>query len=662
MADEILQEGLFAERYRIERVVGRGGMATVYAAEDIRNHRRVALKILHAECRAALGGERFLREIELTGNLQHPNILPLFDSGDADGMLYYVMPLVDGHSVRARISEDGQLPLDDAIRIATDVASALSYAHSQGVIHRDIKPENILLAGDHTFVADFGIAKAKDAAGEQLTSTGLLVGTPAYMSPEQASGERKLDARSDIYALGCVLYEMLAGEPPFTGTSTQAVIAKRMATPAPSVRTLRHSVPAHVERAIDRALARSPADRFSSAADFAKAISGSTLAEKPSLFRSPPARAAGIVIIFGLAAAVWALSNRRTNGTGNVFAGSRQPVAGSGTRDSIANSLYLSARAQSGRRSAVATARGIELYQQAIKRDSGFADAWAGLAKAIQFSINWRYPVPNIPKDSLVPLMVRASDRALEADSNSAESWMARAVVLRELDRTTSHDRLDALMHAVRIDSMNAEVWYAVSGAWQDSLENRRAITALRRAVQLNPRHANALGFLGLNYIWLRNNDSAVLWADSSKKIDPTLIWSRQSQGLALLLLGRTAESEIDFEAATRLGKGSDQVMGWAGLADIDFRRGDKHAADTMLVHAAAVADTINPTVHDAVYLAWGFTATNHPERALRILERYEPRKDVHFQLHLQRDPVFDPLRSNPRFRALLARQNVQLH
>ena len=165
-----------------------------------------------------------------------------------------------------------------------------------------------------------------------------------------------------------------------------------------------------------------------------------------------------------------------------------------------------------------------------------------------------------------------------------------------------------------------------------------------------------------MNHIWLRENDSALIWADSAKKIDPTAIWSRQARGLALLLRGNLAESEIEFDAATRLGRGPDQIMGWAGLADIYFRRGDRHAADTIIAHALTLADTTHPTVHEAVYLAWGFTATGQPERALRILERYEPRRDVHFQLHLQRDPAFDPLRSKPRFRALLARQNVPLH
>ena len=656
MADETLPEGeLFAERYRIERVVGRGGMATVYAAEDIKHHRRVALKILHRECRAALGAERFLREIELTGNLQHPNILPLFDSGDVDGMLYYVMPLVDGHSLRRRISEEAQLPIDEAVRITTDVANALGYAHSRGVIHRDIKPENILLAADHTFVADFGIAKAKDDAGEQLTSTGLLVGTPSYMSPEQASGERALDARSDIYALGCVLYEMLAGEPPFTGASTQAIIAKRMATPAPSVRTLRYTVPTHIERAIDRALARAPADRFSKVSDFASALNSNAPRERTSPFRSPLVRAAGIVVVLGLGAAVWASNDHRAS------ADSRKPMAAGRTPDSLAFSYYLSARAQTGRRSVMAVSRGIEMYQRAIARDSGFANAWAGLAQALQFAINWRYPVPNIPKDSLMSRMVDASDRALAADSNSAEAWMARAVVLRELDRTTRHDMLDAAMRAMRIDSTDADVWFLISGVWQDSLENRRAIDALRRAVQLNPRHASALGFIALNYVWLRKPDSALSWADSAKKVDPTVIWARQSRGQVLRELGRYSEAENEFLAATRLGNGSDQILGWAGLAEIYYKRGDKHAADTVIAHALTLADTTHPTAHDAAYMAWGFAQTGQPERALRILEAYQPRKDMHFQLHLQRDPPLDPLRSKPRFQALLTRKNVPL-
>jgi tetratricopeptide (TPR) repeat protein len=332
------------------------------------------------------------------------------------------------------------------------------------------------------------------------------------------------------------------------------------------------------------------------------------------------------------------------------------------TSDSVAYQLYTRARGQTDRRSAIGVARGVELYQQAIARDSGFANAWAGLARALQFAISWRYPVPGIARDSLVPLMVRASERALEADSNSAEVWMARAVVLRELDRTTQHDRLEALQHALLIDSMNADVWYGLSGVWQDSLENRRAIDALRRAVKLDPRHANALGFLAMNYMWLRKNDSAIIWADSAKKVDPVTIWARQARALALRERGNIAEAETEYDAAVRLGRGPDQIYAYAGLAEVYFKRGDRHAADTIVMRAVALADTTHPTVHDAAYLAWAFAATGQPERALRILERYQPRKDMHFQLHLQRDPALDPLRSKPRFRALLARQNVPLH
>jgi len=630
-------------------------MATVYAAEDLKHHRRVAVKILHRECRDAVGGERFLREIEVTGNLQHPNILPMFDSGEADDMLYYVMPFVDGQSLRARINENGQLPIDDAVRIAGDVASALDYAHHRGVIHRDIKPENILLSGNHTFVADFGIAKAKDAAGEALTSTGLLVGTPAYMSPEQVSGER-LDARSDIYALGCVLYEMLAAEPPFTGSSTQAVIAKRMATVAPSVRTLRHTVPAHVERAISCALARAPADRFASAAEFAAALRGSMnrIRVAPRQLRSPMGRAVGIVALVGLGATAWAFLGRDTsNARVGLVSGSSKRMP---TSDSIAYNLYLRGRAQADRRSASGVTRGIELYQQAIARDSGFADAWAGLARALQSAINWRYPVPNVARDSVVPLMVRASDRALDADSNSTQAWIARAVILRELDRTTSHDRLEALERALRTDSTNDEVWYSLGLLWQDSMENRRAIDAFHRAVTLNPRHASALGFIAMNYMWLRKNDSAIVWADSAKKVDPVLVWSRQARGQALRELGNLAQAEREFEAALRLGRGADQILSYAGLAEVYFKRGDRYAADTMITHAVALADTTHPSVHDAAYLAWGWAATSQADRALRLLERYQPRRDVHFQLHLHLDPALDPLRSRPRFRALLAR------
>jgi TolB-like protein len=268
----------FADRYRIERELGRGGMATVYLARDLRHDRLVALKVLSPDLAIALGAERFLREIRITGRLSHPHILPLHDAAQANGRLYYAMPFVEGASLRDRIDREGQLPIDDAVRIARQVASALDYAHREGVVHRDIKPGNVLLREGHAMVADFGIAKAMTAAGgERLTETGLSLGTPAYMAPEQAAGGG-VDGRSDIYALGCVVYEMLAGQPPFTGPTAQAVMARHAVDPPPPLRTVRHTVPPALERAIRRAMAKVPADRYATAADFAAALSPEALA------------------------------------------------------------------------------------------------------------------------------------------------------------------------------------------------------------------------------------------------------------------------------------------------------------------------------------------------------------------------------------------------
>ncbi len=264
-----------AGQYSVLDELGQGGMATVYLAEDVKHHRKVAIKVLHPELSAVLGGDRFLKEIELTANLQHPHILPLFDSGSAEGLLYYVMPFVQGETLRSRMERERQLPIPDAVRIATDVADALEYAHKRGVVHRDIKPENILLHDGRPLIADFGIALAvQQAGGERMTQTGLSLGTPQYMSPEQATGERDIDARSDIYSLGAVTYEMLTGEAPFTGPTSQAIVAKVITTDPGSIVARRKSVPSHVEDAVFTALEKVPADRFASATAFGAALSG----------------------------------------------------------------------------------------------------------------------------------------------------------------------------------------------------------------------------------------------------------------------------------------------------------------------------------------------------------------------------------------------------
>ncbi len=293
--------GALADRYAIEREIGAGGMATVYLARDIKHNRHVAIKVFNPDLAASLGADRFLAEIRTTANLQHPNILPLFDSGAVGGLLYYVMPFIDGESLRDKLTRERQFDITEGIEIARQVASALAYAHHSGVVHRDIKPENIMLSRGHALVADFGIARAVGAAGgEQLTVTGTAIGTPAYMSPEQSAGVSDIDGRSDTYSLASVLYEMLTGEPPYTGATAAAIIAKRLGTTAPSARVLRGTVPKSVDQALQRAMQRAPADRFATTTEFAAALGGSAPA-----FHIPRRFAVAALAVVSIGAAAW---------------------------------------------------------------------------------------------------------------------------------------------------------------------------------------------------------------------------------------------------------------------------------------------------------------------------------------------------------------------
>jgi len=313
-------QGPLAGRYRLERELGRGGMAIVYLAEDLKHHRQVAIKVLRPELAASLGGERFLREISLAAGLQHPHILGLYDSGServgSEDIVYYVMPYVEGESLRDRLQRDGQLPVEEALRVTREVLDALASAHAHGIIHRDIKPENILLSGGHAMVADFGIARAVGVAGgDRLTETGLALGTPTYMSPEQATAEREVDGRSDLYSVGCVLYEMLAGEPPYTGPNAQAILVKRMTDRVPSVRRFREAIPREVDEVIAHALAHAPVDRYQTAEAFAAVLttgSGSFVTPgapaTPWRWRAPLLAVVGVLTIV----AVIGLWNWRT--------------------------------------------------------------------------------------------------------------------------------------------------------------------------------------------------------------------------------------------------------------------------------------------------------------------------------------------------------------
>ncbi len=287
----LIQAGL-ADRYTLDRELGRGGMATVLLAQDLQHDRPVALKVLLPELAQTLGADRFKREIRVAARLQHPNILSVLDSGEVDGQLWFTMPFVEGENVYERLQREHQLPPAEALRIARAAASALAYAHEQGVVHRDIKPENILLSGEQVLVADFGVARAVSEVAEQLTATGMVVGTPTYMSPEQASGEKAIDGRTDTFALGCVLYEMIGGEAPFKGPTPQATLMRRFTGPPRPLRPMA-AISEAVEQAIMRSLARDPAERFATAADFADALAGKVVppASAPTRAAEPAAAA-----------------------------------------------------------------------------------------------------------------------------------------------------------------------------------------------------------------------------------------------------------------------------------------------------------------------------------------------------------------------------------
>jgi serine/threonine protein kinase len=311
VADEVsrLTEAL-KDRYEIQRELGQGGMATVYLARDLRDETVIALKVLHPELGFTVGADRFKREIRVAAQLQHPNILGVLDSGETTGpseagggQLWFTMPLVEGENVYERLQREHQFPVDEALRIGTAAAGALAYAHAQGVVHRDIKPDNIMLSGNQVLVADFGVARAVSEVAEKLTATGMIVGTPTYMSPEQASGDKAIDGRSDIFALGCVLYEMLAGQPPFKGPTPQVTLMLRFTAPPPPLRP-RFEIPEHVETAIVRALAKDPAERYGTAAEFADALAGRETAAPPVQSHTNPGGKKGCAAILLVGAGV----------------------------------------------------------------------------------------------------------------------------------------------------------------------------------------------------------------------------------------------------------------------------------------------------------------------------------------------------------------------
>jgi eukaryotic-like serine/threonine-protein kinase len=528
---------VLSDRYVLERTLGRGGMATVHLAEDLRHQRRVAVKILDAELAQSVSSERFLQEIRFAARLSHPHILPLHDSGSDSGVLYYVMPYIEGETLRSRLDRERQLPLDEAVRITCEIAGALDYAHRQQIVHRDIKPENILLEDGHAVVADFGIARALDAsAGTGMTVTGVAIGTPSYMSPEQAIGESSVDARTDIYALGCVLYELLAGEPPFTGPTAHAVIAKRLADPPPRIRTVRPSVPPALEKVLLQALDRVPADRFASAGDFQRALEAAAKQDpRASQVRGwtrPMLAAAAAVVLLVVTTAGWNMRHWLDRGSA-VLTVAVLPLELSSTSPdyayladgltdaliedlSSAPGLRVISRMSAFRYAGVGGASGMAPMGGGM----AFMDAGSAPADGMGMSASLEDAVRELGADVVLQGTLR-----LEGDSAHVSATLVRAPELLQVweQSYTRHVRelsglqrelAAAVVSAVaprgrdravvasapRVYHPDAEDAYAKGRYFQIHWKLPQAVAAFERAVEIDPTHAPA--HAGLSRVW----------------------------------------------------------------------------------------------------------------------------------------------------------------
>ncbi len=598
-----------AGRYRVERQLGSGGMATVYLAEDLKHHRQVALKVLRPELAAVLGPERFLREIEISARLHHPHVLPLYDSGEAEGFLYYVMPYVEGESLRDRLHREKQLAVDAAVQIAREVADALSYAHSQDVVHRDVKPENILLESGHAVVADFGIARAIDAAGgEKLTATGVAVGTPEYMSPEQASGQRQLDGRSDVYALGCVLYEMLAGHPPFTGVTAREVLARHSLDAVPSLRAARDAVSGELVRTVERALAKAPADRFRDAAAFATALQGVTSAGAGSGERSfgiPWGRKAALLTGALALVAVLAVLVARSRSGSHAPVHSLSSVAvlpftnqtGDSALGYFVDGMHSGVIGQLAKASAllVKSARSVTRYRDSQKSMSQIG-AELGVGTLVEAEVTRIGDSVGL-EVHLVQAHPEREFWSQRFEAPAAEVYhmygaIADSVVRHVLPGSVAQPRaprgppasVDPAAYQAFLRGEQAGI---TDFLFALNVDTRKAIAAFERAVELDPRFAEAHARLAIAYATLAFNDPtseqkrltamAQVHADRALRLDSTSALAYVALARHAQLVSGDLRRGVPYLLRAReLGPGSDEVLVellFVYLTDCDYAR-----------------------------------------------------------------------------------------
>jgi serine/threonine protein kinase/Flp pilus assembly protein TadD len=543
-------ETALAGRYAVEREIGQGGMATVYLAQDLKHHRPVAVKLLHPHIAVHLGTDRFLREIQIAARLSHPHILTLIDSGEADGLLYYIMPFVQGESLRDRMIRS-KLPLDEALQIARHVASALGYAHNQGVVHRDIKPENVMLYEGEAMVTDFGIAKAVSAAGsENLTQTGSTVGTPAYMSPEQASGEADLDGRSDLYSLGCMVYEMLAGVPPFTGSNAQSIIMKRFSEKPAPIRTVSPDVPETVERALARAMERQPEDRYATTLQFAQALMVPGISTTPS---GPRPVTASLPAVPKVAKSVAVLP------FADMSPEKDQDYFTEGMAEEIMSALTKIQALRVASRSSAFAFKGKNLDIREVGEKLGVSTVLEGSVRKAGNRLRITAQLVNVADG--YHLWSDRYDREL-ADVFAVQDEIAGSIV-KALRVVLSDNEKRAIEHA-RPENIQAYDYYLrgrqfVHQYRQKSLQFARRM--FRRSIEVDPTFGRAYAGLAdcssMLYNWWDSSEALLKEADAASQhaleVAPELAEAHASRGFALTVSKRFEEAEREFQTAVRL-------------------------------------------------------------------------------------------------------------
>ncbi len=738
-----------AARYRIQRELGQGGMAKVFLAHDLKYERAVAVKVLRPELAAEVGAARFLREIQIAARLHHPHILPLYDSDQTDGLVYYVMPYIEGETLRQRLARERQLPISDALQIAREVADALSYAHSCNVVHRDIKPANILLDAGHALVADFGIARA---IGTGETSTGHIVGTPAYMSPEQVEGVTSIDGRSDIYSLGCVLFEMLVGEPPFRGTTVLSVIANRISAPVPSPRAYRELVPEAVDAAVRKAMAMLPADRFSTALQFAEALStpvtvavavgaAQAMVQEVSAAKSVAvlpfenmstdpeneyfsdgitddiiaqlSKVSALKVISRTSSMQYKKTTKKIAtiadelGVGAILEGSvrragprvrivvhlveprtekhlwgetfdrqltdifevqsevAQQITGAlsvalspeekkrvekkATENADAYNLYLLGRFHANKWSEADVLQGIECFRQAIATDPNFAVAYAGLADAyelLSIGFSSKPPVEYLAQAKTMAL------KALEMDDTLAEAHtsLAYARWLGDLDWTGAERGFKRALD-LKTSYVMAHEWYAEFLAAQGRFDE--AVAEIKRAQQLDPLAVPVNRAVGWVLYFARRYGEAVEELKKTLAMSPDFLGARMVLWWVQVAKGAHQDAIPDIRREVErpgLRTVKKLMLGYACAA-----AGNREEAGGILWELEPKLAGDNRL---ALLSALLFTALDMKDRAFQELHRaYELREPG--LLFAKVAPWLDPLRSDPRYGALIEKLGI---